>query len=214
MLVVVDLVCLGAISYQHNQEPPMSQTADPLREAFRRRALVAVERMARDATPEALVAAMAAATDTGTLARATADQAADEAMRRLDPLAAAIARGAEVKAGLAEAAGGLLSAEAAARLLGISRAAVDKRRAGRKLLALRVRGDWAYPALQFRNGEVLPGLPEVVAGMAEATGWSILAFLLAGHDALGGRSPVAALREGRAAAVLRLVAAEGADAFA
>jgi hypothetical protein len=187
---------------------------DPLREAFRRRAIGAVERMAREAPPEALAAALAAATDTGTLARAAADQAAAEALRRLDPLAAAVARGAEAKTRLAEAAGGLLSAEATGRLLGIGRAAVDKRRAAGRLLALRVRGDWAYPAVQFREGEVLEGVPEVLAGMGEATGWSVLDFLLAGQDALGGRTPVAALRAGDLPAVARLLAARGADAFA
>jgi hypothetical protein len=174
----------------------------------------AVERMAREASQEALVAAMAAATDTGTLARAAADQAAAEVLQRLDPLTAAIARGAEVKGQLAEAAGGLLSAEAVGKLLDISRAAVDKRRAAGKLLALRVRGDWAYPAIQFRDGEVLDGIPEVLAGMRETTGWSVLSFLLAEHDALGARTPIAALRAGDLPAVMRLLAAHDVDAFA
>lgn len=187
-------------------------TPDPLREAFRRRAIGAVERMAREAAPEALVAALAAATDTGTLARATADQAASEALRRLDPLAGAIARGAEAKARLAEQAGGLLSAEAVGRMLGITRAAVDKRRATGKLLAVRVRSDWHYPACQFRDGEALPGIPGILAGLDEATGWSVLAFLLAEDDALGGRTPLALLRDNGIEAIRRLLAAREADA--
>lgn len=190
----------------------MSAT-DLLREAFRRRALGAVDRMAREASPEALTAALAAATDTGTLARATADQAAAEAIRCLDPLAGAIARGAAVKADLAEQAGGLLSAEAAGRLLGISRAAVDKRRATGRLLALRIRSDWHYPACQFRGDEVLPGLAEVLAAMAEASGWSILSFLLAPDDALAGSAPLDLLRQGHLAPLRRLLAARTADAL-
>jgi hypothetical protein len=192
----------------------MTMAADPLREAFRRRALGAVERMAREASSETLAEALAAPTDTGTLARAAADQAASEALRRLDPLAGAIARGAEARTRLAEAAGGLLPAEAVGRLLGISRAAVDKRRNAGKLLALRIRGDWAYPAIQFGDGEVLEGIPEVLAGMADASPWSVLDFLLAPDEALDGRSPLAALRTGEFPAVRRLLAARAADAFA
>jgi hypothetical protein len=186
---------------------------DPLREAFRRRAMGAVERMAREAPSEALVAALAASTDTGTLARATADQAVSEALRRLDPLAGAIARGAEVKARLAEQAGGLLSAETVGQLLGITRAAVDKRRATGKLLAVRVRSDWHYPACQFRDGEVLPGISDILARMDEATGWSVLAFLLAEDDGLDLRTPLAVLRDGRIDVIRRLLAAREADAY-
>lgn len=188
--------------------------ADPIREAFRRRALGAVERMAREASPEALADALAAATDTGTLARATAEAAASEALRRLEPLASAVARSAEIRARLIEQAGGLLPAEAVGTLLGITRAAVDKRRATGRLLALRVRGDWGYPAAQFRDGEALPGIPDVLAGMDDASAWSVLDFLLTPDDALQGRSPVAALRAGDAAPVRRLLAGRAADSFA
>ncbi|MDO9713705.1 hypothetical protein [Paracraurococcus lichenis] len=191
-----------------------AMNADPIREAFRRRAMGAVDRMAREAPAETLAEFLAAATDTGTLARATADQAASEALHQLEPLAAAIARGAEVRARLVTAAGGLLSADDVGNLLGITRAAVDKRRASGKLLALRIRSDWAYPAVQFRDGEVLEGITDVLAGMADASSWSILDFLLAPDDALGGRTPLAALRAGELAAVQRLLAARGADAFA
>jgi len=188
--------------------------SDPLRDAFRQRALGAVERMARESSPEALVAAMGAATDVGTLARVAADQAASEVVRALDPLAGAIARGAEARVRLAEAAGGLLSVGQVGALLGITRAAVDKRRSVGKLLAVRVRGDWHYPAAQFRDGEVLPGIPECLALMPEASGWSVLDLLLAEDSALGGRSPLAALRAGDMEPVLRLLRGREAGAYA
>ena len=191
-----------------------SATSDPLREAFRRRAIGAVERMAREASPEALAEALAAPSDTGTVARALAEQAAADALRRLEPLAGAIARGGAVRASLAEAAGGMLSADGAGNALGISRQAVDKRRAAGKLLAVRVRGDWHYPSAQFHDGEVLPGIEAVIAGMPDASAWSVLDFLLAPDDALGGRSPLAALRAGDVAAVRRLLGSREADAFA
>ena len=187
---------------------------DPLREAFRRRALGAIERMSREASPEALAEALAAPSDTGAVARALAEQAAADASRRLEPLAGAIVRGAAVRARLAEAAGGMLSADDTGKVLGISRQAVDKRRAAGRLLAVRVRGDWHYPAAQFRDGEVLPGIEEVIAGMPDASAWSVLDFLLAPDDALGGRSPLSALRVGDTAPVRRLLSAREADAFA
>jgi hypothetical protein len=153
---------------------------------------------------------MAASTDTGTLARAAADQAVAEALHHLDPLAAAIARGAEVRVRLAERAGGLLSVEQVARLLGITRAAIDKRRALGKALAVRVRGDWHYPGCQFRDGEVIAGVPEVLAC---TSGWAALDFLLAEAEPLGGRTPLECLRAGDLAPVLRMLRAREADAF-
>lgn len=189
-------------------------TPDPLREAFRRRAVGAVERMAREASTEALTEALAAPSDTGTVARALAEQATADVLRRLEPLAGAIARGAEARTRLAEAAGGMLSADDAAKALGISRQAVDKRRAAGKLLAVRVRGDWHYPSAQFRDGEVLPGIETVISGLPDASAWSVLDFLLVPDDALGGRSPLALLRDGDMAPVRRLLAARGTDAFA
>jgi Protein of unknown function (DUF2384) len=192
----------------------MPPSADPLREAFHRRALGAIERLTREASPEALVEALAAPSDTGAVARALAEQAAADALRRLEPLAGAITRGIAVRAQLAEAAGGMLSADDVAKVLGITRQAVDKRRAGGKLLAVRIRGDWHYPAAQFRDGETLPGIEDTVAGMPDASAWSVLDFLLAPDDALGGRTPLAALREGDLASVRRLLAARESDASA
>lgn len=188
--------------------------SDPIRKAFRARLLGAVDRMAKEASAETLQEALAAPTDQGALARVMAEQAATDAVRALEPLAAAIARGAEVKARLADAAGGFLSATACGRLLGISRAAVDKRRATGRLLALRIKGDWRYPAAQFHDGEAVEGIAEVLKGMADASPWSVLDFLLSPDPGLDGRSPLASLRRGEAECVRRRLAARTADAFA
>jgi hypothetical protein len=187
---------------------------DALREAFRQRALGAVERMAREASSEDLVSAMAASTDVGTLAIAAAHQATAEAVRRLDPLAAAIARGGEARIRLSKQAGGLLCSGQAASFLQVTRPAVDKRRSVGKALAVRVRGNWLYPACQFRDGEVLPGISEVLASMTDASGWAVLSFLLAEEEALGGRTPLAALAAGDVDPVVRLVRAQTSDAYA
>lgn len=193
---------------------PHAQPApDPLRESFRRRATAAVERMAREATPETLADALAAPSDLGAVVRVASDEAAAEASRRQEPFAAAIARMAGVKADLAERAGGLLPAASVASMLGITRAAVDKRRAAGRLLAVKVRGDWRYPAAQFAGGEAVPGLDEVIARKPNGTGWTILDFLLAPHGPLGGATPIEALRAGRLAEIRRLLDTEAADAF-
>jgi hypothetical protein len=199
---------------------PTGQGRDPaqlVRDAFRRRAGHAIEHIARSATVEALADALTAPTDFGAVARALGDVSAFALALPLDPLADALARGAAERERLAVRAEGLLSAEEAGRALGgISRQAVDKRRRGRQLLGVRVANDWRYPAAQIgRDGQIVPGLAAVLEGLAELGPWTILDFLLAGDDALGGASPLEALRHGGGAAegVHRLVEAHKTDAF-
>lgn len=54
----------------------------------------------------------------------------------------------------------LSTAELAARL-GISSAAVTKRRQAGRLVAFQVRGDWRYPTWQLAGADVLPAVAEV-----------------------------------------------------
>ena len=93
----------------------------------------------------------------------------------------------------------LSTAEVAARL-GISSAAVTKRRQARRLVAFQVKGDWRYPAWQLRGGQVLDGV---------AAAWQALPLEV--HDALGlarwftlesrhlGTTPLALLEAGEVA---------------
>jgi hypothetical protein len=107
-----------------------------------------------------------------------------------DPLAPALARNAEHREMLPRRAGGAVSAEAAARLLGITGEAVDEWRRTGILLAIPEGSDWRYPASQFQKGEVVSGLLKVVRGLADADPWVTLDFLLAPDTDLGGRSPL------------------------
>ncbi len=193
---------------------------DAVRRAFLRRSVAALERIAAQADPARLADALAAPTDVGTIARALGDpKAVGDAVADLDPLSDAIARGSDARRALVEAAGGALGAEEAGRLLGITRQAVDKRRRAGALLAVRVGDDWRYPACQFdeaRPGGVVAGLPEVVQAMVAAGPWVTLDFLLAADGALGGATPLAALRAGGGeglAAVRRLLRQAETDAF-
>lgn len=188
-------------------------SGEALREAVLRRATGAFARVVRDTSPEVLVDALSTATDLGTVARILVEGATSEAAQRMEPFAAAVARGAEVQAQLVDAAGGLLGSADVARLLGITRQAVDKRRAAGRLLAMRTRGDWGYPAAQFRNGAVPEGLAEVISGMAEDGAWVTLDFLLSPHGPLDGATPLERVHAGDMSAVRRLVAQRAGDGF-
>jgi hypothetical protein len=130
-----------------------------------------------------------------------------------DPLAPLLARNAEHREMLLRRAGGTLSAGEAASLLGITREAVDKRRRANTLLAVREGSDWRYPACQFQQSDVVPGLPVIVRGFTDAGPWVTLDFLLAPDTVLRGRTPLQALRAENRGAALRLVRAEQGDGF-
>ena len=103
----------------------------------------------------------------------------------------------------------LSTAEVAARL-GISSAAVTKRRVARRLVAFQVKGDWRYPTWQLRGADVLPGVAEV---------WQALPLTV--HDPLGlvrwftlrsehlGATPLALLEAGEVARVVDAAAYVG-----
>jgi hypothetical protein len=191
---------------------------DFLRDVFRQRARQAMEQIARSASLEALARALEAPTDFGAVARALGSSTVAEAVA-LDPLADVLARGVVERERLAAQAGGLLSASEIGRSLGgISRQAVDKRRRALQLLAVRVAGDWRYPAAQVEpDGEVPPSLPAILqAGMDVGMhGWAMLDFLLTPDQALGGSTPLESLRleSAGAADVQRLLEAAKVDAY-
>ncbi|MGO4839268.1 DNA-binding protein [Rhizobiaceae sp. 2RAB30] len=182
--------------------------------AFLRRAMSALERIAATAPSKALTAALGAPTGAGTLAQILSHpEFIGEAVADLDPMVPALARNVEHRNLLLKRAGGVLSAEDAGKVAGVTRQAIDKRRRGNAILAVRERSDWKYPACHFRDREVLAVIAEVVRGLADQGAWATLDFLLAPDGALGGRSPLDALRQGDLSAVERLVRANAGDGF-
>ena len=131
----------------------------------------------------------------------------------LDPLAPLLARNVEHRQKLLQLAGGALSAEEAGRTLGITRQAVDKRRRANTLLAVREGSDWRYPACQFHQGEILPGIAYVVRGFATVGPWAALDFLLASDTVLEGDTPLQVLQRGDRDRVLGLVHSSQGDGF-
>jgi len=187
---------------------------DSIQAAFLRRAMSALERIAGNASAKMLTDALAASTDVGSLAQLLSrSDVVGSAATDLDPLAPLLARHVEHRQKLLQLAGGALSAEEAGRTLGITRQAVDKRRRAWTLLAVREGSDWRYPACQFHEGEILPGITDVVQGFATAGPWAALDFLLASDTVLEGRTPLQVLQSGDRDQVMRLIRSSQGDGF-
>lgn len=128
---------------------------------------------------------------------------------RRDKMELALARGLEVRQELAEAEGGSLSSEEAARLLQISKTAVLKRLEGGRLLAWREERLQAarFPRWQFdEHGHVLVGLGEVLECLNQdksLDAWGKILFFLQTKASLGDKRPLDLLREGKVKAVCR-----------
>jgi hypothetical protein len=167
-----------------------------VRTAFVTRSVRLIERLAATAPEDGLVDALAAPTDVGTLARALSSSAVvGPAVGELEPLAVLIAKSAEDKQVLIRQAGGLLSTNEVASLLGLTRQAVYLQRRARKLLAVPHGGEEQFPAVQFADGQPLPGLARVLAAVRLEGPWGTLDFLLAPDDALEGLTPIEVLRD-------------------
>ncbi len=129
------------------------------------------------------------------------------ALATADPLAAARLRGAQVQQSLLN---GAYSSEEVAKLLRMTRQGVDKRRRQGQLLGLSVgRRGYRYPAWQFQDGEVLPGLPDVLAAFTDLNPWTQAVFFTTGDLRLGSKTPLEVLQAGQVDAVVQAAAAYG-----
>ena len=100
-----------------------------------------------------------------------------------DPFIAAKLRGLKRKQQMLETAGGALTSEQAAEVLGISRQAVDKRRAAAQLLALtQGRRGYSYPSFQFEDGKPITGLEEVLTELKELDPWMQMVFFTSPNE--------------------------------
>jgi hypothetical protein len=116
-----------------------------------------------------------------------------------DPFAKARLRGALAMRQLLTADGGAFSASEVAKLLGVSRQAVDKRRrAGQLLAVILPKRGLLYPAWRFGDGaSTIPGFTEVLDVLRDHDPWSQARFFVAGNDRLGGKRPLDLLRKRR-----------------
>ncbi len=182
----------------------------PVRAAFLARGLNALTRLAENLEEKALGDAVGAPSDYAVLLSVLGEPEAVAELQRQDPLARARLRGLHTRAHLLEAEGGSLTAEEAAKRLHLTRQAVDKRRRAGRLLGLHVgRRGYAYPAWQFGEHGVLPGLEEVLADLRDHDPWMQVGFFLNGNVRLNGKAPLAELRHGHIEAVRHAARAYG-----
>jgi hypothetical protein len=176
---------------------PRLKTSGPkrpnqVREVFFQRSLRAIEEL-KSLDERKLVEAIQAPTDYSVLVSALSTDEALAGIRVHDPLAAARLRGLAAKRRMIEAEGGALSAADAAKLLEISRQAVDKRRSEGKLLALDLgKKGYRYPSWQFG----LKGMDKVLEVLKGRDVWEQLSFFLNPSARLGDRTPLQLLQAG------------------
>ena len=147
-----------------------------------------------------LVEAARLAAASGAGAQEPAQRALEEARMR------GIARITELR----QAAGPCVETGQVCALLGVSRETVRKKIDRRQLLALpKGNEDRVFPAFQFKDGKVLPGIKEVLQAMNSDTPFEVLAFLFARSPFLGNRTALEALQAG----MIDQVVAEAAGLF-
>jgi hypothetical protein len=97
----------------------------------------------------------------------------------------------------------------AAKLLRVSRQAIDKRRKTQTLLAVRVGRRYLYPAWQFGEAGALEGLAAILDALRGVDAWARMRFFLNGNAKLAGERPLSRLRRGDRTAVLSAARAFG-----
>ncbi len=124
--------------------------------------------------------------------------------RSSDALAKARLRGVLAQRELLDAEGGVLTGAELAKVLRVSRQAVDKRRKAGQLLALDVaKRGFLYPAWQVVGPSTLPGLAAVLAALPHDSPWADARFFLSGNHRLHDRRPLDLLRKGNIEPVVR-----------
>ncbi len=112
---------------------------------------------------------------------------------------------------LLERAGVGLTITQVAQRLNVSEQDVDELRAANRLLAVpNPDGEtWAYPACQLESSKIVPGLAEVLSDFPVKSAWTRLYVLIGEDPALGGRTPIEALRNGDLDMVREIVSGYG-----
>lgn len=164
--------------------------------AFYSRVLRAFRRLEDDLPATLIDEATAAPTDYLVAVEALSSAPETTQLIAEDPFIAAKFRGLKRKQQMLETAGGALTSEQAAEVLGISRQAVDKRRAANQLLALtQGRRGYSYPSFQFEDGKTITGLEEVLAELKDLDPWMQMVFFTSPNERLGGKTPLEKLRK-------------------
>lgn len=156
---------------------------------LRRRALaalhVAVALAVESASEDTLEAIIGAAGDPRQALAVAPRDLAPVPPERLAVERAAKARTAHFRTEIADKAGGMFARADVAQLLGVTPAAVDKQRQRGQILGVLYGNDIRFPAVQFKDGVVVPGLKPVLAAFGDMNPWGQLQLLLAPLDGFG-----------------------------
>ena len=88
------------------------------------------------------------------------------------------------------------------KLLGISRETIRKKVDRKQLLAIPKGGDRVFPAFQFKDGDVLPGIAEVLTALNTTSPFVALSFLRSTNPDFDGKSAYQMLQDGNLEAVI------------
>lgn len=175
---------------------------EPIRGSFAARCVDLVVRLAKSLDQTELANALAASSSTEAFLMALSSPNAVDIVA--DPLAAARIRGLRQREELLTQEGGTIGPAEVAKILGLSRQGVDKRRHSGKLLAIEAgRRGFRYPVFQFVDGGVLPGLEEVLEVLATHPPLAQLEFFVSGDHRIGGDRPLDRVRRGDLESVKR-----------
>jgi hypothetical protein len=189
-----------------DQDPDLEQTflTSALRQftatnhpAFYTRVLRAVRSFEDDLTNDRIDEATAAPTDHLVMLEALTSAPWVAELESDNPLVAAKLRGLRARQHMLEVSGGALTSQQVAEVLGITRQAVDKRRASNQLLALtQGKRGYGYPSFQFDEGKTLKGFEDVLGELKALDPWMQLNFFTSAHERLDGITPIKALQDG------------------
>lgn len=190
----------------------MSDTtaAEPMRRAFSRRMHDVVEHLAQTADAATMEEVLGMADAVGGLGVAMQRMATSEAAAVRDPLTPARVRGFAARERLIDRAGGLLRLGEAAERLGVTTQAVTGRRSRETILAVPMpNGEWVYPACQFTDHGIVPGIDAFTRAFRDADSWTRLAVLVAPAGRYGGKSALDLLKAGRESDAISIAASYG-----
>jgi len=87
-------------------------------------------------------------------------------------------------------------------LLGVSRETIRKKVDRKQLLALPKGGDRVFPAFQFKDGDIVPGIRDVLEALDTDSPFVVLSFLLSRSPDFGDHTAVEALQSKYQATVI------------
>lgn len=118
-------------------------------------------------------------------------------IKELPPaLEEAIRRGEEAKKRFLSKEGGTLSIREACYKLNCEPQYLAQMRENGHLIGIEVDDQYVYPAWQFVDGKILPGLDQVLSELKQDGIWTVMIFMLTGDLRLDGKTPLEMLRQG------------------